>query len=438
MHFHVNITNKFIYITFIKREKYYIIYLEESENMNNFFIRIEQFVCAMYTKTLKEPIQELYVGNNSLFNLVKVAKKNKISKVFIVSDKTIAKLNLISLFVNLLKANNIDYFVFDEVESDPSIETVEKGFKLYSNNSCDSIIAFGGGSVLDCAKVIGARISNPNKSIFKLKRLIGGVKKFNVPFFAIPTTSGTGSENTFFALITNRKTKEKYPLFSNKYVPSHVALDANLTVNLPLNITAYTAMDALTHAIEAYISPNSKYFKKDKKEGLEAIKIILNNIEKVYAEPTNLKYRENMAIASYKAGIAFRRINIGYVHNFAHRMGEFYHIPHGLANAIILPFILEFSFPKSKKSLSEIALYCGLGNENESSVVLANNLINKIKELKEMMKIPSNIREIKEEDYNLLVKRILKESYMCGNPRLMNKSQCKNILNKIKGVSREK
>ena len=165
--------------------------------MNNFFIRIEQFVCAMYTKTLKEPIQELYVGNNSLFNLVKVAKKNKISKVFIVSDKTIAKLNLISLFVNLLKANNIDYFVFDEVESDPSIETVEKGFKLYSNNSCDSIIAFGGGSVLDCAKVIGARISNPNKSIFKLKRLIGGVKKFNVPFFAIPTTSGTGSENTF-------------------------------------------------------------------------------------------------------------------------------------------------------------------------------------------------------------------------------------------------
>ena len=406
--------------------------------MNNFFVRVGQFICAMYIKTLKEPKQELYIGKDSLFSLVKILKKKKIAKTLIVCGKTIAKLNLIGMFLNYLKANHIDYLVFDEVESDPCIETVEKGYQMYNDNNCDAIVAFGGGSILDCSKVIGARVSNPNKNIFKLKKLLGGIKKFNVPFFAIPTTSGTGSENTFFALITNKQTKEKYPLFSNKYVPSHVALDANLTANLPLSITAYTAMDALTHAIEAYISPNSKYFKKDKQEGLEAIKIILNNIEKVYKEPTNLKYRENMAIASYKAGIAFRRINIGYVHNFAHRMGEFYHIPHGLANAIILPYILEFSFPKSKKSLSEIALYCKLGTENESLDELANKVIYKIRELNAMMKIPKNIREIKEEDYNLLIKRILKESYLCGNPRLMNKHQCKNMLNKIKGVSREK
>lgn len=406
--------------------------------MNNFFVRVGQFICAMYIKTLKEPKQELYIGKDSLFSLVKILKKKKISKTLIVCGKTIAKLNLIGMFLNYLKANHIDYLVFDEVESDPCIETVEKGYQMYNDNNCDAIVAFGGGSILDCSKVIGARVSNPNKNIFKLKKLLGGIKKFNVPFFAIPTTSGTGSENTFFALITNKQTKEKYPLFSNKYVPSHVALDANLTANLPLSITAYTAMDALTHAIEAYISPNSKYFKKDKQEGLEAIKIILNNIGKVYKEPTNLKYRENMAIASYKAGIAFRRINIGYVHNFAHRMGEFYHIPHGLANAIILPYILEFSFPKSKKSLSEIALYCKLGTENESLDELANKVIYKIREINAMMKISENIREIKEEDYNLLIKRILKESYLCGNPRLMNKFQCKNILNKIKGVSREK
>lgn len=406
--------------------------------MNNFFVRIEQFVCAVYIKMLKEPKQELYIGNNSLFDLVKISKKKKLSKILIVSDKTIVKLNLIGSFLNFLKANNIDYFVFDEVESDPSIETVEKGFKLYNDNNCDAIVAFGGGSVLDCSKVIGARVSEPTKSVFKLKRLIGGIRKFNVPFFAIPTTSGTGSENTFFALITNKQTKQKYPLFSNKYVPSHVALDANLTVNLPLNITAYTAMDALTHAIEAYISSNSKYFKKDKQEALEAIKMIFNNIEKVYEEPTNLKYRENMALASYKAGIAFRRINIGYVHNFAHRMGEFYHLPHGLANAIILPYILEFSFPKSKKSLSEIAIYCKLGSKEESCDNLANKVIYKIKELNETLKIPTNIREIKEKDYNMIVKRILKESYMCGNPRLMNKLQCKNMLNKIKGISNEK
>ena len=151
-----------------------------------------------------------------------------------------------------------------------------------------------------------------------------------------------------------------------------------------------------------------------------------------------MKYRENLAVASYKAGLAFRRINIGYVHNFAHRMGEFYHLPHGLANAIILPYILEFSLPKSHKSLSEISIYCNLGSDGEDSKNLANKLINKIKELNDMMNIPRNIKDIRDDDYKLLIKRILKESYMCGNPSLMNKTQCRNMLNKIKGSAREK
>lgn len=406
--------------------------------MNNFFVRIEQFVCAMYIKLLKEPMQKLYVGKDSIFKLIKELKKMQGNNVFIVTDKNIVKLNLIGELLNILKTNNINYCLFDDVESDPSIETVEKGFKTYMDNKCDSLIALGGGSVLDCAKVIGARVSDPNRSIFKLKRLIGGIKKFNIPFMAIPTTSGTGSENTLYALITNKETKQKYPLFSNKYIPSHVALDANLTVNLPLGITAYTGMDALTHAIEAYVSTASKYFKNDKQEALEATKLILDNLEKVYKEPINLKYRENMAIASYKAGLAFRRISIGYVHNFAHRMGEFYHIPHGLANAIILPYILEFMLPKASKSLSELALYCKLGNKGDSELSLANKLIDRVKELNKLMKIPNCIKEIKEEDYKILVKRILKESYMCGNPRLMNKKECINMLEKIKGKHNEK
>ena len=401
--------------------------------MNNFFVRIEQFVCAMYIKLLKEPKQTVYVGDDSTFNLVKELKKKQLNNVFVATDKTIVKLNLIGSLLSSLKANNINYILFDEIESDPSVDTVEKGFLAYTNNNCDSIVAMGGGSVLDCAKVIGARVSDPNRSVFKLKRLIGGVKKFNVPFMAIPTTSGTGSENTLYALITNKETKQKYPLFSNKYIPTHVALDANLTVNLPLNITAYTGMDALTHAIEAYVSVSSKYFKKDKQEGLEATKMVFDNLEKVYKEPTNLKYRENMSIASYKAGLAFRRISIGYVHNFAHRMGEFYHIPHGLANAIILPYILEFMLPKASKSLSELSLYCKLGNKNDDEITLANKLIEKVKELNKLMKIPTHIKEIKNDDYKILIERILKESYMCGNPRLMNKFECEKMFDLIRG-----
>ena len=401
--------------------------------MNNLFVRTTQFGCAMYIKLLKEPKQSVYTGDNSIFSLVKNLKKQQLNNVFIATDKTIVKLNLIGLLLEMLSVNNINYVLFYDIESDPSVDTVEKGFNVYRENNCDSIVAMGGGSVLDCAKAIGARVSDPQRSIYKLKKIVGGVRKFTVPLMAIPTTSGTGSENTLYALITNKETKEKYPLFSNKYIPTHVALDANLTVNLPLSITAYTGMDALTHAIEAYVSVNSKFFKKDKQEGLEATKMALDNLEKVYNEPTNLKYRENMAIASYKAGLAFRRISIGYVHNFAHRMGELYHIPHGLANAIILPYILEFMLPKASKSLSELAIYCKLGNKNEDELTLANKLIEKVKELNKLMKIPTHIKEIKEEDYPILVKRILKESYLCGNPRLMSKNECKQMLDLIKG-----
>jgi len=401
--------------------------------MRKLYVPIEHLAIVSYIKLLKEPKQEVYIGKDSVFKLVKTIKKEKYGKVFVVTDKNIMKLNLIGNLLTSLKANNIDYFVFDEVESDPSIETVEKGVALYTENNCDSILAIGGGSVIDCSKVIGARVSDPKRGVLKLKRLIGGVKKFTIPFMVIPTTAGTGSENTYYALITNKQTKQKYPLFSNKYIPSHVALDPNLTVNLPLSITAYTGMDALTHAIEAYVSTFSKYFKKDKQQGLEATKMVLDNLEKVYQQPTNLKYRENMLVASYKGGLAFRKISIGYVHNFAHRMGEFYHIPHGLANAIILPYMLEYMLPKAKRQLSELAIYCKLGNNDEDELLLANKFINKIKELNKTLKIPSKIKEIKESDYPLLIKRILKEGDMCGNPRLMSKKECEEMLNLLKG-----
>ena len=406
--------------------------------MNKLFLGIEHLAIVSYIKLLKTPTQQVFVGTDSLFNLLKNIKKEKYNKVFVVTDKNITKLNLIGSLLSSLKGNNIDYCLFDDVESDPSIETVEKGFNLYRVNNCDSILAVGGGSVIDCAKAIGARVSDPKRGILKLKRLIGGVKKFNIPFMAIPTTAGTGSENTYYALITNKETKQKYPLFSNKYIPNYVALDPNLTVNLPLNITAYTGMDALTHAIEAYVSTYSKFFKEDKKQGLEATKMVLDNLEKVYNEPTNLKYRENMLVASYKAGLAFRKISIGYVHAFAHRMGEFYHIPHGLANAIILPYILEFMVDKAKRPLSELAVYCKLGKQDEDELTLANKFINRVKELNKALKIPTRIKEIKESDYPLLIKRILKEGTLCGNPRVMNKKECEEMLNRIKGIKNEK
>ncbi len=404
----------------------------------NLITSIKHFFIIPYLKLVKDKEQKLFIGQNSQFEMIKEMKKRKIDNVLVVTDKTIMSLNLAGFLLKTLSANNINYVIYDEVECDPSIETVEKGFDKYKENNCASILAIGGGSVIDCAKVIGARVSDPNRSIYKMKRLIGGIRKQTPPFMAIPTTSGTGSENTLYALITNKETKQKYPMFSNKYIPQIVALDPYLTVNLPLNITAYTGMDALTHAIEAYVSTYSKFFKKDKNEGLEAIKLIFDNLEKVYKEPTNIKYRENMAIASYKAGLSFRKISIGYVHAIAHRMGEFYHLPHGLAIAVILPYVLEYMLDKAYNSLSEIALYCKLGNENEDKKELALKFINKVKELNKTLKIPEHIKEIKESDYPILIKRILREGSLCGNPRLMSKKDCKEMLDRIKGVSNEK
>lgn len=401
--------------------------------MNKLFVRIEQFFVVNYIKLLKVKTPKVYKGKNAHFELIKEIKKNKNNNIMVITGPTIAKLNLIGPILESLNNNNINYHLFSDIESDPSIETIEKGFNFYNENKCDAIFAIGGGSILDASKVIGARVSDPSRSVFKLKKLIGGIRKFNVPFYVMPTTSGTGSENTLYALITNKDTNQKYPLFSNKYIPDFVGLDPFLTVNLPKSITVYTGMDALTHAIESYVSTFSKHFKDDKKEGLEASKMIIDNLEKVYNEPTNLKYRENMAIASYKAGLSFRRISVGYVHNFAHRMGELYHIPHGLAIAIILPYILEFMLPNASKALSELAINAKLGSKDEDEIVLANKLINKIKEMNKTFNIPNNIKEINEKDYKVLVKRILKEGNLCGNPKLMSKQDCINMLNKIKG-----
>lgn len=406
--------------------------------MNKFFLSIEHAVIITYLKMLKNHEQKVYVGKDSVFNLIKEMKKNKHSNALVVTSQNLIDLGLTTPLFDMLKNNNIKYSVYAGINNEPNIANVEEGFTCYVNNKCDSLIAIGGGSVLDCAKVIGARVSTPRRSVLKLKRLVGGITKFNIPFYAIPTTSGTGSENTLYALITNDETKEKYPILSNKYIPNYVALDPTLTVNLPLTITSYTGIDALTHAIESYVSTYSKYFKSDKKQGLEAIKLIFDNLEKVYNNPTNLKYRENMAIASYKAGLAFRKISIGYVHNFAHRMGELYHIPHGLAIAIILPYILEFMLPKASKSLSEIAIYCKLGTSDEKEIDLAQKVIEKVKQINNALNIPLHIVQIKEEDYPLLVKRIFKEANACGNPKVMSKKECVAMLDLIKGKKNEK
>ncbi|MCL1901600.1 MAG: iron-containing alcohol dehydrogenase, partial [Firmicutes bacterium] len=292
------------------------------------------------------------------------------------------------------------------------------------------IIAVGGGSSIDCAKAIGAKIAKPKKSLHKMKGVLKVRKKIPL-LIAVPTTSGTGSEVTIAAVITNPETREKYAINDPCLIPHVVVLDANLTKGLPKNITAATGMDALTHAVEAFIGKSNT--KKTKKWALEAAKLIFENIKKVYDEPLNTIARSNMQWAALLAGKAFTRAYVGYIHAIAHTLSGFYGTPHGLANAIILPVVLNEYGKSVYKKLSQLSIYAHLGKKENSDRQNAKIFIDKIIELNNYMGIPSAIKEIKIEDEDLMIQRALSEANpLYPVPKLWSQKEIAKIIQSIK------
>lgn len=371
----------------------------------------------------------LLIGEDSLLKLPALIKSLNIKSVLIVTDKGLMNLGLVNPLIEELTNEGLNFVVYDEVVPNPTISNIEKGAKIYRDNHCEAIIAFGGGSPMDCAKGIGARIARPNKPISKMKGVLKICKKLP-PLFAIPTTAGTGSETTLAAVITNDETHEKYPINDFNLIPNYAVLDPTLTEKLPKHITSTTGMDALTHAVEAFIGSSNT--KETKQMALDAIELIFNNIKTVYDDGTNLEARKNMQIASFKAGVAFTRAYVGYVHAVAHTLGGAYNVPHGLANAVILPYVLEVFGKSAHKKLAKLADHVHLTDINESNEVKAKAFIKAIKDLNEYMNIPTKL-DIKEEDIPLLAKRADKE----GNPlypvpKLMNAKELEQIYYLVK------
>ena len=369
------------------------------------------------------------VGENSLLKLPSIIKSLNIKSVLIVTDKGLMNLGLVNPLIEELTNEGLNFIIYDEVVPNPTISNIEKGAKIYKDNNCESIIAFGGGSPMDCAKGIGARIARPNKPIHKMKGVLKVCKKLP-PLFAIPTTAGTGSETTLAAVITNDETHEKYPINDFNLIPHYAILDPLLTEKLPKHITSTTGMDALTHAVEAFIGSSNT--KETKQMALDAVELIFNNIKVAYDDGSNLEARKNMQIASFKAGVAFTRAYVGYVHAVAHTLGGAYNVPHGLANAVILPYVLEVFGEKAYKKLAILSDHVHLTDVNESIETKAKAFIQAIKDLNEYMNIPTKL-EIKEEDIPSLAKRADKE----GNPlypvpKLMNAKELENIYYLIK------
>ena len=363
---------------------------------------------AEYFLGIKEP--ETLIGEGALLKSPEILKGQGLSRPLVVTDNGIHSLGLLNPLLEVLKEENIEFAYFHDVVANPTIKNVEDGLKIYKENNCDSIIAVGGGSAMDAAKMIGARAVRPKKSVEKMKGILKVGKA--LPFLiAVPTTAGTGSETTLAAVIVNQDTHHKYACNDPHLIPKLAILDPTLLAGLPPKITSTTGMDALTHAVEAYIGHENT--RKTKFVAVEAVKLIYENLYGTYKEGGNLKLRANMQKAAFLAGVAFTRAYVGYVHAIAHSLGGKYNVPHGYANAIILPYVLEAFGEKAHKRLAELSDAISLCEKDATNEEKANKFIAWIREMNRSMDIPEKFDiEYKDEDVQEMIGHAFKE----GNP----------------------
>lgn len=385
----------------------------------NTFCRVFQQSFKQVLKVVPYRKPELLKGENALQQLPKRIKQDGIRVVLIVTDKGIRAVGYLEQLEQALEDVGIQFIIYDETVPNPTNDNVEAARALYVKHKCEGIIAFGGGSPMDCAKGVAARISCPGKTIAQMKGVMR-VRKEMPPFYAIATTSGTGSEATVAAVISNPALNEKYALMDPVLIPHVAVLDPLLTVKLPPFITATTGMDALTHAVEAYIG------KSNTAETIEcsrkAVKLIYENLYEAYLNGDNIKARANMQEASYLAGVAFTRAMVGNIHSIAHTLGGFYNVPHGLANAVIMPYVLRFYGQSVHKPLAELADVIGLKGRTDAEKAQA--FIDWIEEMNSKMEIPNKIEGIRNRDIPEMVKRALNESNpLYPVPKIMNKDE---------------
>lgn len=377
--------------------------------LQKIWCRTYQTVMKAATPLLPWREPELLEFENGTRGLGAFVRNKGYAKMLVVTGPNVYKKGLADELIRGLEENGVKYALFNRVVNNPTIDNIEEAYALYKAEGCDSIVALGGGSPMDLAKVVGARAAKPNKSVKKMKGLLKIMKR--IPdLYAIPTTAGSGSETTIAAVVSDSKTHEKYPINDLSLIPRYAILDPKLTAALPPSTTATTGMDALTHAVEAYIGRSNT--KKTKESAEKAVKLIFDNLLKAYEHGDDIEARRNMQRASYYAGVAFTRAYVGYVHALAHALGGFYGTPHGLANSVLLPVVLEYYGESAYKPLARLAEITGICTDKDDDAAKATKFIDRIKEMNALMDIPSNIDGIKPEDVPEMAKRAAAE----GNP----------------------
>lgn len=343
----------------------------------------------------------------------------------IVTDPGVAKLGLARTLEAALQVTGTPYSVYDKTVPNPTTETVEEALAVYSQDGCDSIIGFGGGSSIDCAKAVAVRVAKPRKTLSQQKGILRVHTKLPL-LIAVPTTAGTGSETTLASVIVDADSRLKYAINDFPLIPRYAVLDPAVTATLPPSLTASTGMDALTHAVEAYIGRSTT--KDTREDALEATRLIFQNLDAAYEDGSNMEARRNMLNASFKAGCAFTKSYVGYVHAIAHSLGGKYNVPHGYANAVILPLVLEAYGSTAVPALADLARAAGVADEATDDRVAAWKFIQAVRAMKERFGIGDTFPELRAEDIPELARTAAAEANpLYPVPKLMSAEELETI-----------
>ena len=394
--------------------------------MKTLYYKFMAFVVTWLLRLLPRNAPVVYKGANSALVMCEQVAILGFTRVILVTDNFLGGSGILDGIKSTLADTGVEFVIYDGVLPDPSFEQVQEGEALLRTEKCQAIIAVGGGSVLDAAKMMAMLHTNPGP----LEKFDGiqKCKKPGLPLFAIPTTAGTGSEITLAAIITDPVSHKKIPVVDSKMIPGYVALDAEIMKGLPPGITAATGMDALTHAVESYLSKAST--EATEIQARAAVRLIFKYLAKAYPAGDNLEARDGMAMASFYAGAAFGKTSVGYVHGIAHQLGRVCGTPHGNANAMVLPEVLAAYGDCVHQRLADLARLVELGETGSSSSQLAGLFIQAIIEMRQEMELPLQPQGLKPQDIPDIVEEALTEAgALYPVPRYMSADEVRNIVN---------
>lgn len=371
-----------------------------------------------------------YFGAGSRAVLADEIRKRGLKKVFVVTDKDLVRFGVVAKVTDMLDVEKIEYNIFSDIKQNPTVIQVKEGVKAFIQSGFDVIVAIGGGSSIDTAKAIGIIVANPEFSDVVSLEGVANTKNKSVPIIALPTTAGTAAEVTINYVITDEENVKKMVCVDPNDIPVLSIVDAELMLSLPPGLTAATGMDALTHAIEGYITKGA-WEMSDMFE-LKAIEMIAKHLPIVVENPSDVVARDGMAVAQYIAGMGFSNVGLGLVHGMAHPLGAYYDIPHGIANALLLPVVMQYNAESSIDKYVDIARAMGVKVDNLSPQKAAQAAVDAVKSLATRVGIPERLRDlnVKEEDLERLAKSAFEDVCTPGNPREVKLSEISDLYKK--------